>query len=101
MIEKPEGIPLEGPVIRDHMAIERTIMANERTFLAYIRTALGFFIGGVSFIEFFEGFPMQLVGWIFVPAGIMAFGLGLWKYKKIKDQVHGSERVCLLAPKTR
>lgn len=90
---------IEEPILRDFMAIERTVMANERTFLSYIRTALGFFIGGASFIEFFDTYTLQLVGWVFIPSGIIAFGLGLWKYKKINSLIHGAERFCLLVPK--
>ncbi len=73
-----EDLKLKEPIIRDFMAIERTMMANERTLLSYIRTALGFFIGGASFIEFFDNVPMQLMGWVFIPSGLIAFGLGLY-----------------------
>jgi len=89
---------LKEPVVRDYMAIERTVMANERTFLSYIRSALGLFIGGASFIEFFESAWIVTVGWIFLPLGVMAFLLGLRKYKRINDLIHGAEEVCHLEP---
>ncbi len=36
---------------------------------------------------------LQLVGWVFIPSGLIAFGLGLWKYKKINDVVQGAGKV--------
>ncbi|MBM4273943.1 MAG: DUF202 domain-containing protein [Deltaproteobacteria bacterium] len=93
---KPKGIILTEPILRDYMAIERTVMANERTFLSYIRAALGMFIGGASFIQFFEGVIIQMVGWLFIPLGIATFGVGLWRYHKIKRLIHGAEEVCQL-----
>jgi putative membrane protein len=97
--EKSGECIIEEPVLRDFMAIERTVMANERTFLSYIRTALGFFIGGVTFIEFFDTYTLQLVGWVFIPSGIIAFALGLWKYKKINDLIQGAGKVVHLEGK--
>jgi putative membrane protein len=86
---------LTEPYVRDFMAVERTIMANERTFLSYIRAALALFISGVSFIQFFKGQVMQMVGWIFIPLGGLAFGLGLVRYTKIKNLIQKAETVTL------
>ncbi len=98
-MKKSGEIFIPEPILRDYMAIERTVMANERTFLSYIRSALGLFIGGASFIEFFDSTLMQIVGWIFMPAGILVFLLGLKKYQKIKDVIRGAEKVCQLETK--
>jgi putative membrane protein len=91
--KKPEEISLTESVLRDYMAIERTVMANERTFLSYVRSALGLFIGGVSFLEFFDSTIMQMVGWVFIPAGIIVFGLGLKKYRHVKGLIQGAGKV--------
>lgn len=85
---------LTEPLLRDCMAVERTILANERTFLSYIRAALGLFIGGASFIEFFDSQVMQIVGWIFIPLGIIAFVLGMIRYKKINDLIKKAGKIC-------
>jgi putative membrane protein len=103
MTEKGAGkhpaMEMTEPILRDYMAVERTVMANERTFLSYIRAALGLFIGGASFIEFFDSKTMQVVGWVFLPLGIIAFGLGLVKYWKIKALVDKAENVCYIVTK--
>jgi putative membrane protein len=82
------------PLLRDCMAIERTIMANERTFLSYIRAALGLFIGGVSFIEFFDSPVMEVVGWIFLPLGAAALVLGLKRYRKVRNMINVAGQAC-------
>lgn len=38
-------------ILRDHLAIDRTVLANERTLLAYGRTALTLLIVGFSFLH--------------------------------------------------
>jgi putative membrane protein len=94
--EKHKEINLTEPILRDYMAIERTVMANERTFLSYIRAALGLFFGGVSFMEFFDNVVIHMVGWLFIPLGLATFGVGLWRYKKIQRLILGAEDICRL-----
>lgn len=72
----------EELILRDHLAIDRTILANERTFLAYVRTALTLFIGGATFIRFFDSLILDVVGWVFVPLGALVFLLGYINYRK-------------------
>lgn len=77
----------EDMVLRDHLAVDRTILANERTFLAFIRTALTLFIGGISFIKFFDLFLLKVIGWVFVPLGILILLIGIKKYFRIKKDL--------------
>jgi len=74
----------EELILRDYLAVERTMLANERTLLAYIRTALTLFVAGVSFIKFFGSAVLALVGWIFVPLGVTIIALGLMRYRKVR-----------------
>ena len=75
-------------ILRDFLATDRTILANERTFLAYIRTALSVFAAGASFLQFFHSFFMKVIGWIFIPLGIIIFIVGWVKYEKTKRQIN-------------
>ncbi|MFH0796608.1 MAG: DUF202 domain-containing protein [Candidatus Omnitrophota bacterium] len=75
-------------ILRDYLATDRTILANERTFLAYIRTALSIFGVGVSFLQFFDSFVIKLIGWIFIPAGVSIFIIGVIKYQKTKTTIN-------------
>ncbi|MFH2068047.1 MAG: DUF202 domain-containing protein [Candidatus Omnitrophota bacterium] len=78
----------EELILRDFLATDRTVLANERTFLAYIRTALSVFAVGASFLQFFRSFFMEIIGWIFIPLGIIIFIVGWVKYEKMKRQIN-------------
>lgn len=74
----------EDLILRDYLAIDRTILANERTFLAYIRTALAISAAGASFIKFFESLPMTIIGWAMVPVGIIVLLIGVRRYRQMQ-----------------
>jgi putative membrane protein len=74
-------------ILRDHLAIDRTILANERTFLAYVRTALTQFIAGVTFVRFFDSRVMLVVGWIFIPLGFATLAFGYLRYRRTKRNI--------------
>ena len=77
----------EELILRDYLAVDRTLLANERTFLANIRTALTFFVSGVTFIKFFGHIMMAIVGWAFIPIGIFIFIAGLLKYQTMHQVI--------------
>ena len=67
-------------IVRDYLAVDRTILANERTFLSYVRTALALIAAGVSFIKLFDELWIAIVGWLFVPCGVLAIVIGVLRY---------------------
>jgi putative membrane protein len=83
-------------VLRDYLAIDRTVLSNQNTFLAYVRTALTLFVAGVTFIRFFDNNIVESVGWVFVPVGIATFIIGAIRYNKIRVVL---ERIGHLRPK--
>lgn len=87
-----EKLPLEEPLVRDVMAIERTILANDRTFLAFWRTALTMFIAGVTFIQFFAGTIMQVIGVVFIPTALAVFIQGLRVYRRMHRRILRAEQ---------
>lgn len=77
-------------ILRDFLAIDRTFLANQNTFLAYIRTALTLFVAGVTFIRFFESLVIEVIGWVFIPIGVITFFVGLKRYNVLRvalDQI--------------
>lgn len=79
-------------ILRDHLAAHRTDLANDRTFLAYIRTALTFVAVGLTFIKFFGNHLIEIIGWIFIPAGIYIFTKGLLRFRKTKQVIKEEEK---------
>ena len=61
-------------ILRDELAIDRTVLANERTFLAYVRSALAFGVVGASCLKFFSSHIATIAGLGFlVGAAILAW----------------------------
>ena len=42
-------------ILRDHLAIDRTILANERTYLSYMRTVVSFIVAALTLYKLLEG----------------------------------------------
>jgi putative membrane protein len=83
----------EELILRDHLAVDRTILANERTFLAYIRTALYLIVAGVTFVKFFDTAVVVAVGWLFLPLGIITLAIGLRRYRSMKETIDAIRRL--------
>jgi putative membrane protein len=68
-------------ILRDHLALDRTILANERTLLAYIRTALAFMITGIGLLKFFQDKLVEVFGWIFCLFSVITIFVGFKRYR--------------------
>jgi putative membrane protein len=79
-------------ILRDFLAIDRTVLANERTYLAYIRTALAMLILGISGVEFTHIVWIRVTGGSFVVLSIVTFVIGFVRYEKMKKQIKKSIR---------
>jgi putative membrane protein len=66
-------------ILRDQLAIDRTVLANERTFLAYCRTALAIILTGAGCIKFFDSGISNIVGWTLIELGIIVTAMGIWR----------------------
>ncbi len=68
-------------ILRDELAVDRTMLANERTLLAYLRSAAALLIAGVSIMHFSEATSwFRMVGVACVPAGIVAGIVGTARF---------------------
>jgi len=72
---------------QEKLAEIRTKQANERTLLAYIRTALTLFVAGLTFIKFFDNTYIIIIGWVFVPFGIINLLLGIIRYRSTREHI--------------
>ncbi|MGP1310240.1 MAG: DUF202 domain-containing protein [Phycisphaerales bacterium] len=77
----------EKPVLRDYLAIDRTVLANERTVLAYLRTALAMAVVGASAMKFFDSLLYEVVGGIFILLGVVVAGLGLRRFFRVQKRI--------------
>jgi len=77
----------EELILRDHLAIARTVLANERTFLACIRTTLALFAAGASFIQFFRLQWLEVVGYLLIVSGLVLLAVGTRRFLSFRRDI--------------
>ncbi len=75
-------------ILRDYLAIDRTILTNETAFMAYVRTALALLAAGVSLIKFFNDPVMHVLGWAFMGIGTVLAMYGYHRYRQVDNLMH-------------
>lgn len=71
-------------ILRDQLAIDRTVLANERTLLAYIRTSLAMIAAGVTVVQLFEQRVYQFSGSVLIVIGAATALLGVRSYRRAR-----------------
>ncbi|MEI6758343.1 MAG: DUF202 domain-containing protein [Chlorobium sp.] len=74
-------------ILRDELAIDRTILANERTLLAYLRSGVSLVIAGVSIMHFSQESWFWAVGVICIPVGIITGIFGVVRFRTISKSI--------------
>jgi putative membrane protein len=77
----------EKLILRDNLAIDRTVLANERTILAYVRTALALLIVGGTMLKFFDSLSMTISGWAFIAGGVLVLGVGIYRFLEMRSKI--------------
>lgn len=85
-------------ILRDRLAIDRTVLANERTLLAYIRTAVALLIAGISlghlpYLNIAENLNTTLyvaLGWLGVAAAVMTAVIGFARYRRFRASIRAA-----------
>ena len=73
----------EELILRDQLAIDRTILANERTVLSYVRTSLALIAAGGALIHFFQEEWIKAGGVMLVMIGGAILIVGYIRYRKM------------------
>jgi putative membrane protein len=79
-------------ILRDYLAVDRTIMANESSFLAYIRTALTLLVAAITMLKFLDSTVFHILGWVFMACAILLVLHGATRYdamERILDRLTG------------
>jgi len=82
----------EQTILRDRLAIDRTVLANERTLLSYIRTALGFLALGVTAFELWDSTLARAAGAAALVLSLVLLFVGL---KRFQDMRRRTQRIDL------
>lgn len=71
-------------ILRDWLALDRTILANERTLLAYIRTSIALLAtGGVIIKIFGVNIWLSIIGLLLILAATGTLFLGIIRFKNL------------------
>jgi len=71
-------------ILRDELAVDRTMLANERTLLAYLRSGVALMIAGVTIMHFSQEGWFWGVGLASLPIGFTAGLIGVLRYRTVK-----------------
>ena len=74
-------------ILRDHLAVDRTLLANERTLLAYLRSAVALVIAGVSIMHFSQEGWFWAIGIACLPVGVATGVVGVLRYVKMNRDI--------------
>lgn len=74
-------------ILRDELAIDRTLLANERTMLSYLRGALSLIIAGLTFVHFVEEGMLRYLGLSLIPLGVISGAYGYSRYKQMDRRI--------------
>lgn len=73
-------------ILREKLALQRTILANQSTFLAFLRTAMYFLVAGISINSLTTlkyGYVIEIL-FLCVSAILLAVGIINYRIQKIK-----------------
>lgn len=77
----------EDMILRDYLALDRTLLANERTFLAYIRTVVSFVVAGLTLWKLVEGINGTIAAMILFISSIFIAIHGTKNYIKVSNKL--------------
>ncbi len=77
----------EHLILRDELAIDRTLLANERTLLAYLRGGIALVIAGASIMHFAAAGWFWWIGLACIPSGLVTAGIGIIRSRRMNQAI--------------
>jgi putative membrane protein len=77
----------EDLILRDELAIDRTVLANERTFLAYVRTSLAFAIVGGTCLHIPGPPSYRVLGAISIALAVITLAVGGYRGRHMHRRI--------------
>ncbi len=89
MIEKQINKDL---ILRERLALQRTILANQSTLLAFLRTSMYFFVAGLSLESLLKIENSYIIEWFLFISSFVIFCIGIFNYFKHKKMISDNEK---------
>jgi len=78
----------DNTILRDQLAIDRTILANNRTLLSFIRTFLMIIISGVTLLKIVSKDDFLFyIGLVLIPISFVILIIGIADYLRVKKNL--------------
>jgi putative membrane protein len=74
-------------ILRERLALQRTVLANQSTFLAFLRTAMYFLIAGLSLKNLLKIENSSFIEIVLFTVSFVIFVLGIANYFKHKKTI--------------
>jgi putative membrane protein len=74
-------------ILRDYLALDRTVLANERTLLSYFRLVLGLVSIGAGMVGILDFLWTTILGYMFIGVGSIALIIGIVRYRSVKKKL--------------
>ena len=79
-------------ILRERLALQRTILANQSTFLAFLRTSMYFFIAGLSLESLLKIDNSFMIEWFLFISSFVIFCIGIFNYFRHKKMILENEK---------
>ena len=79
-------------ILRERLALQRTILANQSTFLAFLRTSMYFFVAGLSLESLLNIENSFIMEWFLFISSFVIFCIGILNYFKHKKMIFDNEK---------
>lgn len=79
-------------ILRERLAIQRTIMANQSTFLAFLRTAMYFAVAGISIDQLLKLPGGPVIEHLFLAISAAVLVVGIVNYVVQNKKIKASEK---------
>ncbi len=79
-------------ILRERLALQRTILANQSTFLSFLRTSMYFFIAGLSLESLLKIDDKFMIEWFLFISSFVIFCVGVFNYFKQKKMILENEK---------
>jgi putative membrane protein len=79
-------------ILREKLALQRTMLANQSTLLSFIRTSMYFLVAGISINNLTTVELGQIIEIVFIVISVILLTVGLVNYFAQKGKIAESER---------
>lgn len=91
-MEKPEKTINKDLILRENLALQRTVLANQSTFLSFLRTSMYFLVAGLSINNLLQIEDGALIYQIlFFTVSLVIFSFGVSNYLRQNRKINESK----------